>query len=303
MIVTTVAAMLLFLVQMLVGLPSIVAKVTLLSTVPERRTLLGLGVVSAVLVVVVGFLLERHAVPTVAKAVSTAVVVLATGFGVVTLARDLTSLTSSAGSKLVMAAVVAAVVTAGLYFWRPFIAVSLIIAFGLIVSLSANPLIRGMSQTRASNVVDTARTLDEASGGVDGWVAETYPLSSLLTTAGVRNLSGVNLYPNVPAWEILDPDREYEFAWNRYSQAVWSFDTALAEPVVRLVQLDMVEVKVNPCDPVLDRFALRHLVTTRELSASCLHSPIEVVGPEGIRVYFYERDMVGRADPDGWTVR
>jgi hypothetical protein len=128
-------------------------------------------------------------------------------------------------------------------------------------------------------------------------------IASLLTTAGVQNLSGVNLYPNVPAWELIDPDREYENAWNRYSQAVWAFDVSSKAPVVRLVQTDMVEVIINPCDPVLDKFNVRHLVTPRRMQGSCLSAPSEVVGPEGVPVFFYERSPIGIPSEEGWTVR
>jgi hypothetical protein len=302
-IIASIAAMALFLTQMLVGLPSIVAKITLLSTVPERRALIGLGFVSMVLVVAVGSSLERLSVPTFARGLAGVAFVGAVTVGVAGLARDFQSATDAVGNKMILVALAVAVAAAGVYFWRPVASIAGLAAFGLLVSLSVNPLVDGMSQTRESSIVTTAKSIDSEQDGAGAWVGETYVIASLLTTAGVQNLSGVNLYPNVPAWELIDPDREYENAWNRYSQAVWAFDVSSKAPVVRLVQTDMVEVIINPCDPVLDKFNVRHLVTPRRMQGSCLSAPSEVVGPEGVPAFFYERSPVGAPSEEGWTVR
>jgi hypothetical protein len=302
-IIASIAAMALFLTQMLVGLPSIVAKITLLSTVPERRALIGLGFVSMVLVVAVGSSLERLSVPTFARGLAGVAFVGAVTVGVAGLARDFQSATDAVGNKMILVALAVAVAAAGVYFWRPVASIAGLAAFGLLVSLSVNPLVDGMSQTRESSIVTTAKSIDSEQDGAGAWVGETYVIASLLTTAGVQNLSGVNLYPNVPAWELIDPDREYENAWNRYSQAVWAFDVSSKAPVVRLVQTDMVEVIINPCDPVLDKFNVRHLVTPRQMQGSCLSAPLEVVGPEGVPAFFYERSPVGAPSEEGWAVR
>lgn len=302
-IIATTVAMSLFLTQMFVGLPSIVAKLTFLSIVPERRALIGLGFTSMVLVVTVGVSLERFTVPTLARRLAGIVLVAASAAGVIGLAQDFRAADAPVGNKMIAVAVLVAVGTAALYFWRPLVSVVFLATFGLLVALPVNPLINGLSQVRDSAVVSTARTIAAEPGETGAWVGETYRIASLLTSAGVRNLSGVNLYPNVPAWELIDPDHEYENVWNRYSQAVWSFDVSSKAPVVRLMQADMIEVIVNPCDPVLDKFNVRHLVIPRRMQASCLSAPSEVVGPEGVPVFFYERSPVGVPSEEGWTVR
>ena len=302
-IIASIAAMALFLTQALVGLPSIVAKVTFLSTVPERRTLIGLGFASMMLVVAVGSAVERLTIPKLARQFAGIVLVGAVAAGVIGLAQDFRAVSAAVGNKAIVVALLVAVVSAAVYFWRPLASVALLAAFGLMVSLSVHPLVHGMSQTRDSAVASTARAIASEPGGEGAWVGETYFIASLLTTAGVQNLSGVNLYPNVPAWELIDPDHEYENAWNRYSQAVWSFDTSSKAPVVRLVQADMVEVIINPCDPVLDKFSVRHLVTPRRMQGSCLSPPTETIGPDGVPAYFYERRPVGMPSTEGWEVR
>ena len=301
--IATVAVMALFLTQLFVGLPKIVARVTYLSVVPEPRTLIGLGFSSMVLVVAIGVSLERFEIPRRTKWFATAVLVAVSAVCVIGLAQDFRSVHAAMGSRLIAVAVIAAVASAALYFWRPLVSVGVLALFGLMVSVPVNPLVIGISQTRDSLVVSTVRTIASASNGDGAWVADTYPLASLLTTAGVQNLSGVNLYPNVAAWEIIDPSHTYENAWNRYSQAVWSFDTNLKAAVVALPQADMVEVKINPCDPVLDKFNLRHIVTEARVAAPCLRLQEESVGPYGVPVFFYERTPVGIPSSEGWTVR
>jgi hypothetical protein len=256
-----------------------------------------------VLVVAVGSSLDRLIVPTLARRLAALAVVGASAVGVVGLARDFQSATDAVGNKMILGALVVAVAAGGVYFWRPVASIAGLAVFGLLVSLPVNPLVNGMSQTLESALVSTAKSIDSEQGGAGAWVGETYVIASLLTTAGVQNLSGVNLYPNVPAWELIDPDHEYENAWNRYAQAVWSFDVSSKAPVVRLVQADMIEVTINPCDPVLDKFNVRHLVTPRRMQGSCLSAPSEVVGPEGVPAFFYERSPVGAPSEEGWTVR
>jgi len=301
--IATVAVMTLFLTQLFVGLPKIVARVTYLSVVPEPRTLIGLGFSATVLVVAVGVSLEKYEIPRLTKWFATAVVVTVSAVCVIGLAQDFRSVHAAAGSRLIAIAVLAAVASAALYFWRPLVSVGLLALFGLMVAVPVNPLVRGISQTRDSLVVSTVRTIASSPDGAGAWVAETYPLASLLTTAGVQNLSGVNLYPNVAAWEMIDPSRAYENAWNRYSQAVWSFDPNLKAAVVALPQADMVDVTINPCDPVLDKFNVRHIVTETRVSAACLRLQEESIGPYGVPVFFYERIPVGTPSSEGWTVR
>ena len=301
--IATVAVMALFLTQLFVGLPKIVARVTYLSVVPEPRTLIGLGFSSMVLVVAIGVSLERFEIPQRTKWFATAVLVAVSAVCVIGLAQDFRSVHAAMGSRLIAVAVIAAVASAALYLWRPLVSVGVIALFGLMVSVPVNPLVNGISQARDSLVVSKVRTISSAPNGDGAWVAETSPLASLLTTAGVQNLSGVNLYPNVAAWEIIDPSHTYENSWNRYSQAVWSFDTNLKAAVVALPQADMVEVKINPCDPVLDKFNLRHIVTETRVAAPCLRLQEESVGPYGVPVFFYERTPVGTPSSEGWTVR
>ena len=302
-IIAATVAMSLFLTQMFVGLPSIVAKLTLLSIVPERRALIGLGFTSMVLVVSVGASLERLTVPTLARRLAGIVLVATSAAGVIGLAQDFRAADAPVGNKMIAVALLVAVGTAALYFWRPLVSVVLLAAFGLMAALPVHPLINGLSQTRDSAVVSRARTIATEPGENGAWVGETYVIASLLTTAGVQNLSGVNLYPNVPAWELIDPDHEFENAWNRYAQAEWLFDVSSKAPVVRLMQADMVKVTVNPCDPVLDKFNVRHLVSLRLMEGSCLSAPSEVVGPDGAPAFFYERSPVSAPLEEGWTVR
>jgi hypothetical protein len=111
----------LFLTQMFVGLPSIVAKLTLLSIVPERRALIGLGFTSMVLVVSVGASLERLTVPTLARRLAGIVLVATSAAGVIGLAQDFRAADAPVGNKMIAVALLVAVGTAVLYFWRPLV--------------------------------------------------------------------------------------------------------------------------------------------------------------------------------------
>jgi len=297
-IIGCLAAMALLLTHAFVGLPMLLARFTGLSTVAVNRSIVGLGIASLVLLVVVGLVVERTAIPVRARVLAGVVLAVVTVTSAGTVLQRLDEAGSPLSWRSALLALLAAALCSAAYFWRPFIAMVGLVLFGLMVSLPVTPLVHGVSQVTDSELTSEVRRLVAEGGPESTWVSESVTASGVLTAAGAANLSGINLYPNASAWQILDPSRSSESIWNRYAHTRWVFDGAVLEPRLSLVQNDVIAVRISPCAPELDRLNVRWIVTTRAIEGACLRPMPSVRGPEGTPIRLYER-LPGRSAPDG----
>jgi hypothetical protein len=135
----------------------------------------------------------------------------------------------------------------------------------------ANPLIVGFGDLRDS---ETARYLYEAGATArergELWVSDVGSLDVVMLANGVPSLSGFQRSgPDVGAWERLDPDHDFEEAWNRGGGYV-PFSFAEGEPTeIATDGFDVTFVKTDPC-VVADEFPVSHVVSAQDLSGSCL---------------------------------
>lgn len=90
-----------------------------------------------------------------------------------------------------------------------------------------------------------------------------------LTASGVALASGVNPYPNVTAWHVLDPSDTSRRAWDSYNNAVWDPGAPGSAPQIYGAG-DTVHVTVDPCDPRLARLGVRTIVSAQPLGDACL---------------------------------
>jgi hypothetical protein len=270
-----------------VGLPSWLTRITLLDRVQTNRALVGIGMASILLLVVVGASLqEADRLPRRRLAAGAVLVVLTVGY-VVTLGQHLRDLGAPLGIKSVAGAVLVAAVVAGLFFWRPLASLVVLAAFGLFVSVPVNPLYRGLDPLHQQPLVDD---LAAASAEGDGdWLATNGDVTTVLVANGYDPLSGVNLYPDAEAWRILDPDGAAEEAWNRYAHTVWAFMPGLDAPQVTLLQADVVSVILDPCGPELDELGVGHVATDQPVEAGCLVLDRTTTTERGATVHLYDR--------------
>ena len=76
--------------------------------------------------------------------------------------------------------------------------------------------------------------------------------------------------PDVEKWERLDPDHEFEVAWNRAGGYVPFIFTPGEQLKIETNGFDVTYVSVDPCD-LAERFPeLGHIASTTELDAACL---------------------------------
>ena len=179
-------------------------------------------------------------------------------------------------------------IPSALLFWKPFLAIVVLAVIGIAVSVPANPLTHGLGPLVSSDLVREVKTLSEENES-GGWLGSDSYVAAILTAAGTHSLSATNLYPNVNAWRILDPASDSEFIWNRYAHVFWVFDDSVQDPIFTLLQPDVFQVQIAPCDQRLSALGVTNLVSTYELRGSCLRPVSVVLGPRGVPVTIYAR--------------
>lgn len=273
-----------------VGLPMVVARLLLLDRSTPPRVIPALGLAAVLLMVVVGVALRERVGPTWTRLAAGAVVVALGAWFVASLGFDLRGAGAPVTRIGIAAAVVMVVGVGATWFWRPLLSGSMLVVIGLVMVLGVHPLVRGVGHVTESELARTVRMLDDSSSG---WLADTWGASSILTAVGVDNLSGVNLYPNADAWRVLDPTGRQEAIWNRYSITMWELDPSAIEPVISLVQDDVVSVRIDPCGRHLADLGIDRLVTEGRPEIACMDPEIVVRGPSGAEVTIWRRRGVG----------
>ena len=277
--------------HLFVGLPAPMTRLTLLDRVQPVRGVIGLGIASVALAVAIGMAVERRQLSQRVRLGAGALTALLCGGYALALAVDLRAAGAPVAWRESAIPLVVAVGTSMAFWWRPFVAAAVLAAFGVVVSLAANPLQRGLDPLTSSPLVRAVHAADRTRpGGHRWWLSSGDQLTPMLTGSGVANLGAVNLYPNERAWHVLDPHGASEETWNRYAHTAWTFRTDVRKPVISLMQPDVIGIEIDPCGPELDRLGVGHLVTVAPLDASCVRLESRSTAPSGATAFIYERE-------------
>lgn len=282
-------------VHMYLGLPGLVAKVTLLDRVPAMRAVIGLGIGSLLIAVLLGVQIHDAAgalsLPRrLGAAAITAVV--AVGY-ILTLASQYLHSGAPVGRKDQLIAVVAVVAVVGLFFWRPLLGLSALAVCGLAVSLTVNPLTRGLGTITDAPLTRAVETIASSSKAPPAWLNTIDMSMPALSAAGVDDVSAVNIYPDHTAWAELDPDGSDQPIWNRYAHTRWVLDPTASAPLFALLSNDTVSITIDPCGKQLDELHVGHVVVPAPVDAACLRRVATTEALDGSPAYIYERVASG----------
>jgi len=149
----------------------------------------------------------------------------------------------------------------------------------LAISISVNPLTRGIGALDTSDAAVEVKSLDRrirSSGSEPIWAGDDLFLVPLLNGTGVDSLSSFNDPVDRQGWRNLDPGNQYEQQWNRFAYIVFRWEPGLPSPIIESPQPDVIVVAVDPCDAALDDLGLNALMSTAPISGSCLTLRAEV---------------------------
>lgn len=109
------------------------------------------------------------------------------------------------------------------------------------------------------------------------------------SASGIPLIGGVSFYPSPDAWHVFDPASEQQGVWNRYATVLVTHADEQSSGTISLIQDDTILLALSPCDPRLQLFGVKYVVTQAVLTDTCL-STLETVqsGPIHVTIYLID---------------
>ncbi|MDY2730673.1 MAG: hypothetical protein SOV35_11570, partial [Clostridium sp.] len=136
-----------------------------------------------------------------------------------------------------------------------------LIFIALISGITVNPLNKGLNvfyekpvSKKISNILAEDRDAI--------WASANAPIfySEYLLANGVKTLNSVHYFPYMKIWNIIDVNRTYEKAWNRYAHVTISLSKE--DTTVKLVQNDYIDIALNNSD--ICKLNIKYLVSSTD---------------------------------------
>lgn len=190
-----------------------------------------------------------------------------------------------ASSTLWPVAVVAMLAGVVLLFFRRTIwlsAVSLLVA-SLVIGAAVNPFYRGAFDLNRTDAGREIQSIETDQPGV--WLGiGSAEVMALLMQSGVEAYSGMQTYPPSEMWENIDPDRQYEEAWNRLAHVRWQW--GVGDPVSAAPYPDALVTSFDPCSEFGQKHVNYVLANEPPLSMECLIEVADIAqGRTDIQIY------------------
>lgn len=145
----------------------------------------------------------------------------------------------------------------------------LIFLFSLLSVINIHPLYKG-TDILTQNALSIYIQKEEIQHPELRWtVNNNIQLENFPLLNGAPSLSGVFVSPQVNLFTEISPQSDKKI-FNRYAHVVFDFNKDQATPDIKLNQADSFSVKINPCDPVLQKFKLGYIISTTEINSTCL---------------------------------
>ena len=165
------------------------------------------------------------------------------------------------------------------------------IAFFLLFTMGStlyiNPLYRGLSplQNEKANAV-----IQKVNNPPSAWmVYQNGQLANYLAGNGVRVLNGTYYTPNLEFWSKFDPDHQYTDVYNRYAHIIASPIKDPQQVVFELIQMDVVHLKISPCNPHLAEVGVNYFSFAEPQNDYACLSYVDKIEMHKNTVYIYKR--------------
>jgi len=260
-----------------IGFPSWLAKLTLWSMSPTRRTQIPFGIGNVLLTVLYLHFLTTVQLPRRSRLVLMVIgivgVVAFMGYAVYVNVND------SAGFFKAYQLFIPAVFFAGLGSlllpsWQPPHRTAIFgagILLFLMPNLKLNPVSKGLSPITEHVLYRTVQEIHQREPNAKWVVFGGQFVSYLVTATGVDLLSGVKYTPPRRILSVLDPTAKRDSAYNRYAHTVYSTYVDPQKPdtviVVNTFE-DGYTVAMDPCSPRLKKLNVKYIVFDHQPQAA-----------------------------------
>jgi hypothetical protein len=146
--------------------------------------------------------------------------------------------------------------------------------------MTINPVMKGLDAIYSKPV--SAKVAQLAVNTDEKWVSLAFDGPAFLITNGASTINSTNIYPNLELWNRLDPNREFEFVYNRYAHvsAVLTEDDA---SWFELLHYDWIRLHLSYHD--LETAGVRYIHTLYQLEETDIVTLTLVYDEGGTFIY------------------
>ncbi|MGM9903600.1 MAG: hypothetical protein ACI32O_06665 [Enterococcus sp.] len=239
-----------------VGLPKGFAQLTLLSFVPPFRAILTFSFAACLLTFwFIAYIWQHDVIPTWYK-----FILLVANAGLYFYALQNSKMENYFSEFEIIGIVVLGTILLAFALFRRkvlfYLALTvLVIASGFFV----NPVVEGTGAIFEKSLAKEIQKIDQKDPD-QVWLSED-EIYNFTPTLGVKSFNTVRFYPDMDAWELIDPDGKYEKFYNRYAHT--RAFIAKEETAFKLDRPDMFSVTLNFEDA--EKLGIKYVVSKRPL--------------------------------------
>ena len=281
------------LIWIILGFPSILSKVSLLSMSPVYRTLPVLGAANCILLIV---FLGSLSPNTKIKFSWIEAIVLTISFFI--LLRLVTTNINNATNKffsnetltvsLLFTVVYLLIRYSYIKYTTPAVAVILLAI--TVPNFKIHPVTKGLSSILENPVVKSTKEIQAKDPNARWAVFGNQTISNLLKVNGINVFNGVKVVPQLKDMAVLDPSGKNNFIYNRYAHInLFSFVDGKDSVGFKLnenkVVNDNYSIFMDPCSPRLNQLGVKYFIFTYRPQTAELRCMTKITDMGGILIY------------------
>lgn len=203
------------------------AYLTLMSNVPANRFMWTVSIITIyLLAIIIDFFKRKCVFPWKYTLAITAGTLAVLGY---TVFSDVYPFRSYKTEFVIIAAAITVVLCITLFRWHKNVFAVAIVIFMAVSGMNAQPLNIGVGSVYNHTLSEKVAEIKKAEPDAMWIVDSFHPMANFLLFNNVKVFNASNLYPDYAKWELLDPNRENEFFYNRYCQVQVEVNEAITE--------------------------------------------------------------------------
>jgi len=274
-----------------VGFLPDLAKISLFSTVPPGRAIIGTGLASIIWVIIFFSEKKQETSRKIAKKpliISLVFVIFVLLFVLLGYSLNLKygffTIPQTIFVSVIFAAMCALLVYKNKYFFL------LLLPVLIIPNFPVNPIAHGISSIEENDLMKFAEEINHKQKNSTWIVYKSAAYANFLKASGVNVMNGVHYSPDLQTNKLLDPRGDYTQIYNRYAHIDFENADNADEINFRLDSVDAYTVYANPCSDRVKSLGIDYVVLPQKFLSSdfpCLKT-INKKPIDGLNIYRYQ---------------
>ncbi len=144
-------------------------------------------------------------------------------------------------------------------------AYSILIALVVFSSIAVNPIVKGISSLENIKTVSAIKQIVSEDKN-SYWFANGNDITygSFLLSNGVKVINGINFYPDLKKWKIIDSNNEFEDIWNRYGYILGNISYENKNNIDCNLSQDVISLEISL--KKLDELNVKYIFSKEDIS-------------------------------------